>query len=322
MIVVWRVTQQCNLACQFCGYDRTLAWPRNEADPAVIRRFGTVLAAYQQKTGDRVLVSWLGGEPLRWPPLAELSGHFHHDLDLRVSTTTNGTTLAASAVRQHLIETHAELTVSVDGSNEFHDDVRGWPGGFAALRTSVTALAAEKRALGGGPLLRANVVLMRDNLAGFPRLCEELAGWGIEQISFNQLGGNDRPEFFPAQRLLPGQVRWLAAEMPALRTRLCTQGVQLLGGPGYLRRIAATAADERLPVADCHPGERFLFINEAGSVAPCSFTVRECGVPLTELVSAEDVQRLPLRFAAARLSRNPLACGDCHSTQVFEKFSH
>src|SRR5688572_19047034 len=70
MIVVWRVTERCNLSCAFCAYDRRVRRPRQDADPASILAFGAVLADYQHRTGDSVLVSWLGGEPLIWPPLA------------------------------------------------------------------------------------------------------------------------------------------------------------------------------------------------------------------------------------------------------------
>src|SRR5688572_15304270 len=202
MIVVWRVTQKCNLSCPFCSYDRRVNRPRKDADASVIRRFGSVLAEYQQATGDSVLVSWIGGEPLLWTFLTDLTVFFTGQLGLRVSTTTNGTTLRRPAVREHLLAHYEELTVSVDGIGEVHDTLRGWPGGYHALRESMTLLAEAKRSRRRGPRLRANVVLMRQTIDGFERLCRELAGWGIEEITFNQLGGRDRPDFFPPHRLL------------------------------------------------------------------------------------------------------------------------
>jgi MoaA/NifB/PqqE/SkfB family radical SAM enzyme len=73
MIVVWRVVDSCNLSCPFCAFDRRLAFPRSAADPADILRVAGALAAYQARSGDRVLLSWLGGEPLLWRPLEELA---------------------------------------------------------------------------------------------------------------------------------------------------------------------------------------------------------------------------------------------------------
>jgi hypothetical protein len=194
--------------------------------------------------------------------------------------------------------------------------------------------------------LRANVLLMRETLAGFEQLCGELAGWGIEEITFNQLGGNDRPEFYPAHRLLHEHAEHLAKHLPRMRRQLAAQGLRLIGGEGYLRRIQATARGERLAVHDCQPGRRFLFIDELGRIAPCSFTVSAYGVPVSEVKSVEDLCQLPVRFSELRqqpadasgraprsagletcatmeLSAQPrvTACEDCHSTQVFEKFA-
>lgn len=225
MVIVWRITERCNLACKFCGFDRDLPRPRREADPQSILEFGALLSEYQRRTGDAVLVSWLGGEPLLWPPLTDLTRAFRNEYRLAVSTTTSGTSLRSPAVRAHLLEHYSELTVSVDAVGALHDQLRGWPGGYASLQCDVAALVQEKRARGHGPILRANVLLMRETLAGFEQLCVELAGWGIEEVTFNQLGGNDRPEFYPAHRLLPEQAEYLATQLPRMRRQLAAQGL-------------------------------------------------------------------------------------------------
>ena len=312
-VVVWRITERCNLSCGFCAYSRTLERSRREADPAEVLRFGRVLAAFQEATGQRVLVSWLGGEPLLWPALAELSATFSDTLGLALSTTTNGTALASPRVREMLATHFAELTVSIDGLTDFHDRVRGWPGGFASLRESV-------RALEGPALRRANTVLMRDNIADYPALCRELATWGFRELTFNQLGGNDRPEFHAIHRLHAEQVRALWAALPALRNELAARGVTLRGSPAYLRRIEATTSGARLPVEDCQPGARFLFIDEMGRAAPCSFTAAGYSVPISELRTVADLRNLPQRFATMRSAQRLAPCLDCHSTQVCEKF--
>jgi MoaA/NifB/PqqE/SkfB family radical SAM enzyme len=321
MVVVWRITERCNLSCKFCAYDRELSRERRNGDPEMIREFGAVLSEYQQSTGDSVLVSWLGGEPLLWPPLTELTETFCSEYRLRVSTTTNGTRLNCPEMRAHLLEKYSELTISVDGIGSLHDELRGWHGGFARLERDVTKLANEKRTSGRGPTLRANVLLMRETLPGFERLCVRLSDWGIEEITFNQLGGNDRPEFYPAHHLLPEQADWLIRELPRLRNRFAAFGLRLHGSDGYGNRIRATTYGERLPVRDCHAGEKFVFINEFGHIAPCSFTASGYGIPVSHISSASELRQLPGRFAELRSQRRAAACEDCHSTQVFEKFA-
>lgn len=321
MIVVWRVTQRCNLSCPFCSYDRTLRTPRHDVELATVLAFGAVLSAYQKSAHDDVLVSWIGGEPFLWRHLPEASVRLREDYGLRLSSTTNGTTLASEATKQLIIDHFAELTVSLDAPGVAHDALRGWSGGFAALARTIPELVRAKRIRGRGPLLRINTVLMRDNLAGFADLCLTVADWGVNEITFNQLGGRDRPEFFPDHRLREEDVAELMEFFPSLRAKLALRGVRLNGGRGYLERMRASAAGKTLVVEDCRPGQRFLFVDERGLAAPCNHTSHQIGVPLHELGTVEALQALPDRLAVARAACRPGACEDCPSTQVWEKFS-
>ena len=320
LVVLWRVTERCNLACGFCAYDRALRRSRREVPAHAVRAFGDVLARYRNDTGRRILVSWLGGEPLLWAPLAEISRYYRqHPIEL--SLTTNGTQLDRPELRALILDQYSEITLSVDGFAPAHDVLRGRSGLFASLARNVTQLADSKRRADTGPLLRANVVLMRQNIASFALLCNTLARWGIEEITFNQLGGNDRPEFFPLHRLLPQQVANFAAAMPELRLALARQGVTLRGNSDYLHRLAATSSRQPLAPLDCAPGCSFLYINEDCVAAPCSFTAAEYGVALEEIDSPEAVAALPTRFAAMRRHAPTRNCADCHSTQHFGKFA-
>ncbi len=316
LVVVWRVTGTCPLHCPFCAYGRQRE-THASARPSQVRAFARVLADYQTHTGQPVLVSWLGGEPLLWPELPALSRHLHHDLALNISATTNGMTLESATVRDHLADCYTELTVSIDGPAHFHDAMRDWPGGFQRLEQGIRALAQKSPR----PRLRVNTVLMRQNLPLYPALCHALAEWGVDELTFNQLGGNDRPEFHPEHRLRESDVEELSLMLPALVQSMQARGVRLGCHPGYLQRLRMTARGQALPVADCAPGARFLFVDEEGLAAPCSFTTSGYGVSIDELRTPADIVRLPLRFAAMRRERRHPACLDCHSTQVFQKFA-
>src|SRR5262249_42510002 len=155
-------------------------------------------------------------EPLRWKPLEALTCAVRA-MGLEVSATTNGSTLGSPAVRRHLCNAYKELTVSIDGFSGFHDAIRGWPGGFEKLRLWVSALASEAKSLNSDLKLRANIVLMHQNVAEFGPLCLELASWGIAEITYNQLGGRDRPEFYPAHRLTSADINILERRLPEIR---------------------------------------------------------------------------------------------------------
>jgi MoaA/NifB/PqqE/SkfB family radical SAM enzyme len=299
LILVWRVTERCDTACAFCAYDVRLRRSRRDLDPALALRFGERVASWARGRGRRVLVSWLGGEPFLWAPLAGVSRRLRA-LGLEIGVTTNGRALAHERWRRFALEDLDELTLSIDGPPAIHDALRRRPGLGAALLEALGDLR-ERRGDRARPLLRVNSVLMRGNAGAFADLVRTLVA--ADEITYNALGGADRPEFFAANRLRPEDVEALASlRAPALR-----------GGPGYLAKLSASARDVATPVDDCAPGADFWFIEVDGRLAPCSFTVSAQGVPVDEI---DDLDALPRRFA----SRAP-ACADCPSTRVHEKFA-
>jgi MoaA/NifB/PqqE/SkfB family radical SAM enzyme len=321
MIVLWRITTRCNLSCAFCAYDRRLSYPRTTTDPTSIHRILHVLADFQATQQETVMVSWIGGEPLLVPELSSLTDHATR-LGLRISATTNGTTLGSPEVRRHVLDHYDELTISLDADDESHDTIRTAPGLYAALRKNVTALSSARRNSDRAFKLRINTVLLRSTIDRFPELARDVASWGVDELTFNLLGGRDRPEFFDANRPLPEQFNNFTSQLHTLRTELSSSGLTIAGHKSYLERLAAAANNIPRAVNDCRPGERFLFINEIGMVSPCSFTTDELGTPLAEIRTAEDVIALHARFSCARLITRPMVCNDCPSTQVFEKFTY
>src|SRR5687768_5104630 len=99
LLVLWRVFEHCNLACQFCGHSKSLRRPRTVADPRRVLAFGKILGEFARTRGRSVAVSWLGGEPLLWPVLPGLSGEFRRAFGVGVGITTNGGPLASRSVR-------------------------------------------------------------------------------------------------------------------------------------------------------------------------------------------------------------------------------
>lgn len=316
MIVLWRVTTLCNLACGFCAYDRRVSIPRTQVDAAEVERLASLLGEWGAISGEDVLLSWLGGEPLLWPGVLELSRRLREAHGIRVSVTTNGTTLWRTGSAQALAVAFDEVTVSVDALEGDHERLRGWPGGWLKLADGIRRL----RDANGALRLRANVVLMRDTLAAFPELCDRLADWGVDEITFNQLGGRDRPEFFPQHSLGVEHVASLRHRLPALVQRMSERGVRLCANDAYLERFEATASGRAMPVTDCESLRPTLFIDEHGRIAPCSFTLDTHGIPTRDVLTVDDVSRLRARLAAGRRARPAAVCADCPSTQVFAKF--
>ncbi|BDU21745.1 radical SAM protein [Dyella sp. GSA-30] len=316
MIVLWRITTLCNLACGFCAYDRRVPMDRVHVDPAEVERFATLLGAYRQASGDDVLLSWLGGEPMLWPGVLDLSQRLREQHGVRVSVTTNGTTLCRSGVAAAVAAAFDEVTVSVDAPGGMHERLRGWHDGWAKLDAGVRRLREASDTL----RLRANVVLMRDTLPTFAELCDRLAEWRVDEITFNQLGGRDRPEFYPSQALHLSDVAQLRTLMPSLVTRMAARGVRLCANDAYLARFAATASGRAMAVENCESRRPTIFIDEHGQIASCSFTLDVHNLPTHEVRTVQDVAQLRSRLAERRRAVPAAVCGDCPSTQVFAKF--
>ncbi len=318
LVIVWRVTSHCNLDCRFCAYARSVERPRMAANPDQVMAFGALLQDYGRQYNRDVLVSWLGGEPLLWLPLNQLSSAFKHKYNVRASVATNG---AALGTQLRELMDYDQITLSVDGLASFHDWVRNAPGLYHRLGADVARLAELKAGRGHGPLIRVNTIVMRDNIDQLESLCLELANWGVEELTFNALGGRDRPEFFPDHKLMPEHIDRLRRELPRLRRRMIERGLRICGSEAYVERLGSFVRGVPVPVAHCAPGQDFLFVDERGLVSPCSFTTTACSVPLASLHSPDDLRALPAQFSALRQQAAPPECLDCLSTEVFGKFS-
>lgn len=320
LVVVWRVTEVCDLGCVFCGYSRELRRSRGQAAAEAVLAFGAVLGEHAARTGRQVLVSWLGGEPLLWPPLTSVGPRLRA-LGLGLGVTTNGARLTPEMCG-HLVEHYAQVTVSVDGLADWHDRVRQSPGLWDRARAGVERLAGLRAQLGRGPRLRINTVLMRSNLGDFAALCAAVAGWGADEVTFNALGGVERGgTFYQRECLRPDDVAALRAALPEVRARLAARGLTIRGTDLYLDRLARSARGAAWPVDDCGPGRAFLFVDERGRVGPCAFTAEDFRVTLHDLRAADDLEALPHIWRERQARQRPAACADCRSTQVFEKFA-
>jgi MoaA/NifB/PqqE/SkfB family radical SAM enzyme len=302
MIIAWRVTEHCNLACPFCGYNRTEARTRREADPRQVEAFAAVLGAWQAATRDPVLLRFLGGEPLLWAPLETLEKDLRELCMLRLGLATNGTLLADPAVRARLLEHYFEVTVGVDGAGATHDRLRSCPGGFAGLRDGVRALADAKRRAGAGPRMQAHILLTRDSIDEFPGLCAQLCDWGIEAITFARLDGRERPEFHASHHVNEAAFASFTERLPEMRARLATAGVSLAGTEDSVGRPPDTA-HERPPEAADTRRAAFLFVDAGGNLAPSEWAEPGISVPLQEVWTVAALESLLARFASPSAPR-------------------
>jgi MoaA/NifB/PqqE/SkfB family radical SAM enzyme len=187
-VVMFGVTNRCNLACSFCSRDREApsAWTVESAAEVLagLSRRGTLEVAFG------------GGEPLAFRGFDELIEHLSATTALALHFTTNGALLTAERLRR--LRPHVgEIRVSI------YDDVP-WEDRMAALAEA------------GGDF-GANVLVSPERLASLPRLLSRLAEVGCRDVALLRYVGPDA-----ALHLSPAGERALAdivAQSP-LRTRL------------------------------------------------------------------------------------------------------
>jgi radical SAM protein with 4Fe4S-binding SPASM domain len=138
------ITNHCNLRCQMCGQWSEEGYVRANADGlqhemtlADWKRVVDELAAHHVAG-----VCVRGGEPFMFPGIVELLEYIQPK-GMYVSIDTNGTMLSRYA-RDIVRIGGMHLTISVDGPEAIHDEVRGVPGTFGRLRDGIARLNAAK----------------------------------------------------------------------------------------------------------------------------------------------------------------------------------
>lgn len=308
------------MKCLFCSYSIDVKRKRNDADEAEVARVLKVLGQHKRETKEDMLISWIGGEPFLWKPLLPLTKELTEEYGIDASTTTNGLILSQKDIRQEIIKYFSEVVFSLDGFSKCNDRVRQYAGHFRTVTENIAALDYERKAAGSKLIIKVNTILMQENIGQFEEFCSLLVKLGVDEVTFNQLGGFDRPEFFADNRLQPNQVRNLIDNFPLLKEKFFQKGLIIHGSTDYLQRIRLSTENKKIFVDDCNPGSWFWFINENGYISPCSYTTYEYMYDTKKIICADDIGNVEKYFRRVRKSNRSNWCDDCYCTQVYDKF--
>ncbi len=206
-IVVLSVQKRCNARCVMCNLWQEPGAPA--LSPAAVAGW---LPEWRRLGVERVMLT--GGEPLIYPPLAELLALLAAS-GLALTIVTNGIALPSQAGL--LARLGAELVVSLDGPQPIHDRLRGVPGAFRQLAAGVALVKDAKPDLavtGRCTVQRGNYRYLRQTVAAAHQL-------GLDGISF--LAADVSSEAFQLnaanqEQLL--QVMLTPADLPHLATEI------------------------------------------------------------------------------------------------------
>lgn len=177
------ITNTCNLRCLMCGQwsEEGYMHTGNEnfqqrMKLADWKRVVDEVAEYQ--IGSVLL---RGGEPFLFPGIIELLEYIHGK-GMFIAIDTNGTMLkkyAADLVRIGQIH----LTISVDGPEEIHDQVRGVPGCFQKIRDGVVHLHEVEKIQGSQIGQSINFTISSYSYKGLGAMPDVARSLGIGTLS-------------------------------------------------------------------------------------------------------------------------------------------
>jgi uncharacterized protein len=263
------VAQKCNLACTYC-----YAQGGDFGEPATSMELRTALDAVDLlfrdvATGERVNLSFLGGEPLMNRPVLRAATArartiaADRGLTVTFSITTNGTQLTRDD--GDFFEEHGfAVTISLDGTRAVHDrlrPLRNGRGSFDRILTRITPLLETQRRM----QVSARVTVTPENL----ELRETLDAFVA--LGFHSVG------FSPLLRSPSGDGELGHAELSAMLEQMVSCGEE------FERRVEA---GERYPFANvvnamreihrgthrpypCGAGAGYLGVSADGELAAC-----------------------------------------------------
>ncbi|MFA1611835.1 TIGR04053 family radical SAM/SPASM domain-containing protein [Halobellus rubicundus] len=272
-VLVWEVTQACDLACDHCRAD---ARPERHPDELTTEE-GKRLLDEARSFGDGQLVVLSGGDPLARSDLLELV-EYGTDRGLRMTLTPSGTNSLTPDVVADLADAGIErLALSIDGASaEAHDDFRGESGSFA--QTVAAARAAQE----AGVPLQINTTVCAatvDELESIRDLVADL-GAVLWSVFFLVPVGRGRVLDPVSPERAEETMAWLSEVSES-----APFGVKTTEAPHYRRVAIQRKRDASDAPGDDGIGRRlgitagdgFAFVSHTGDIYPSGFLPQSAG---------------------------------------------
>jgi MoaA/NifB/PqqE/SkfB family radical SAM enzyme len=177
------ITNRCNLACRMCGQWSPEGYMRSRGDlldsEMVLSDWKRLADEAAENRTAAILLR--GGEPFLFPGIIDLIGHII-GRGIPLSIDTNGTMLkqfAADLVRLEKLH----LTISVDGPEKIHDEVRGRPGCFRSIKEGLEELDRQEKLAGKKISRSANFTISPWSLPGLGDLPDAVRELGLGTVT-------------------------------------------------------------------------------------------------------------------------------------------
>lgn len=245
---VFILGSRCNLACTHCSSSADMT-----ASLGYSTRQAQDILAQMAEVGV-VDVAFSGGEPLLRRDL-ELLIMFARAQGMSTGTSTNGYALTRSRAQSLKKAGLDRLQVSLDGTREAHERVRG-PGSFGK------AITAIERSVEAGLRTHICFTAMRSNAHLLPEMIEAALGLGVDGFNLSQFVPTGRGAL--EEGLDPHTAKWLLQTW--LEAKAKHPGLHLTA---HSSGLAALSPPEDACRGGCQAGMSIGCITADGDVTSC-----------------------------------------------------
>jgi len=271
LLVIWEVTQACDLACVHC---RASAQPERDSRELTTEQ-GYGLLDQIRSFGEPLMV-FTGGDPLKRPDLYDLI-RYSVKIGLRTNVTPSATPLlTGEAIEGFKTAGVTRMAISLDGHDAAtHDHFRGIPGTFDR------ALFALKHAQKIGLDTQLQTTVTRLNMGNLAEVAKIAAGVGTRMWSLfflivtgralaeQDLSAEEYEQVFEFMYNLSKTAPFAIKTTEAMHyRRYIAQRMKSEHGTGPQSEKAREVAFRTAGVSD---GKGFVFVSHTGEIFPSGF---------------------------------------------------
>lgn len=258
---VWEITLKCNLSCSHCG---SRAGEAREDELSTREALDLV---HQMAAVGITEVTLIGGEAFLRKDWLEIAAEIVR-CGMRCSMTTGGYGISAATAQRMAEIGFTSTSVSIDGLEDLHDDLRGKPGTF---RSAFRTLGHLRDA---GVAITANTQINRRSAPELPALYDLLAETGFVawQVQLTVPMGNaaERSEWL----MQPSELLDLYPVLGVLADKALADGRRMQAGNnigyyGPYERLFRGFGSETATWGGCQAGISTLGIEADGTIKGC-----------------------------------------------------
>ncbi len=315
-LVVWNMTNRCNLRCKHCYIEAEDHNYENELSTEEAKLFIADLAEMKAP-----VLLFSGGEPLLRKDIFEL-GALAAEKGLRPVISSNGTLIDDAMAKKIKAAGFQYVGISVDGAPETHDEFRNKKGAFEMALKGIRACMAN------GVKTGMRFTVNRYNQQDLPRIFEIIQEEKIPRFCMYHLVYAGRGQEMIQMDTSLEEKRSILDYVSRKTVELFNNGVEVeilttdnhADGIFLYNRIQEqdpAHADEVVHLLQmhggCSAGTKFANVDSRGNVHPCQFwqdytvgNVRE--KPFSQIWTSDDELMVKLRKKDQHVTGK---CGDC-----------